>query len=114
MLAPGRIACAGVELDAATGELPVGSEILWCVRPERLLPAAAGALSGVVTDAIDVGLARELTVTLGGELDLLLRTSDRFEARVGEPLRLALAADDVSVWPSDAGPRDPTAGPVSG
>jgi molybdate transport system ATP-binding protein/molybdate transport system permease protein len=114
VLAPGRITSEGVELAAATGELQVGSEILWCVRPERLLPSADGALGAVVTDAVDVGVARELTVTLGGELDLLLRTSGRFEARVGEPLRLALAADDVTVWPSDAKAPDTAAEPVNG
>ncbi len=45
--APGRIAAGGVELGAATGPLPVGSEILWCVRPERLTRSSDGTLDGV-------------------------------------------------------------------
>ncbi len=98
ILAPGRITSEGVELAASTGELPVGSAILWRVRPERLLPCPDGPLGALVTDATDVGIARELNVTLGGELDLLLRTSDCFEARVGETLRLAAAPEDVTVW----------------
>ena len=95
---PGRIATAGVELAASTGDLPVGSEILWSVRPERLHPCEDGSLGAVVTDAMDVGVARELTVALGGELELLLRTSDVLDVRIGEPLRLALDAQDVAVW----------------
>jgi molybdate transport system permease protein len=114
VLAPGRIACRGVELPAATGDLAVGAEILWCVRPERLHPAAEGTLSGVVSDAMDVGLARELTVTVGGELDLLLRTSDPPQARVGQSLYLALAPEDVAVWPAGGAPAGTTAEPLSG
>jgi len=96
--APGRIVAAGVELRAATDRLAVGSEILWCVRPERLTRSADGIIDGVVTDSMDVGVARELVVTLGGELELLMRTSDRDGTRVGETVRLALAPEDVSVW----------------
>ncbi|HUH79784.1 MAG TPA: ATP-binding cassette domain-containing protein [Solirubrobacteraceae bacterium] len=98
VLAPGRIASAGVELAAPTGELAVGSEILWRVHPERLHPCEDGTLGAVVTDTMDVGVARELTVALGDELELLLRTSNGFDARVGEPLRLELEAGDVTVW----------------
>jgi len=114
VLAPDLIACGGVELPAATGALAVGSEVLWRVRPESLRPAAEGPLAGIVTEAIDIGLTRELTITLGGELDLLLRTGDPLEGRVGQALRLAVAPEDVAVWSANGARLDTAAVTISG
>ncbi|HEX4564674.1 MAG TPA: ATP-binding cassette domain-containing protein [Solirubrobacteraceae bacterium] len=96
--ARGLIASEGVELSACTGALPPGSAVVWCVRPERLRLDPAGAYEALLLDDADLGSSRELTVALGGELELTLRTDERAPLEPGTLLRLALAREDVSVW----------------
>jgi hypothetical protein len=68
------------------------------VRPERLRLDPAGAYEALLLDDADLGSSRELTVALGGELELTLRTDERAPLEPGTLLRLALAREDVSVW----------------
>jgi molybdate transport system permease protein len=113
VLGPGRISCKGVELRASTGELAAGSDVVWCARPERIRIDPAGAYAGVLLDDADLGVTRELTVLLGGTLELLLRTADPIHAAAGEALRVALAPEDVTVWPKgDATAAEVPAQPV--
>ena len=101
VVGPGRITCEGLELRAPTGELAAGSEIVWCARPERIRPDPAGAHSGVVLDDADLGVTRELRVSLERRLELLLRTAEELEVSVGDTLRLTLAPEDINVWERD-------------
>jgi molybdate transport system permease protein len=98
VLGPGRISCDGVELQAVTGALPAGSEIVWCVRPERIRPEPTGVHTGLVLDDADLGVARELRISLEHKLELLLRTADPIDVAVGDTLRVTLAAKDITVW----------------
>jgi len=99
----------GVEVRASVGDLPVGSEVVWCARPERIcvkLADAAGPIGravvdeydAVLLDEVDLGAVRELTVALGGALELTVRTAQNDAPAVGAALRLALAPEDISVW----------------
>ncbi len=96
----GRIASGGAELQAPTGELEPGSEVFWCARPERLRPDPAGAYTAVLLDDVDLGATRELTLLVGDSLELTARTDGREELELRATLRIALAPEDVLVWPA--------------
>ena len=96
--APDRIRSDGAEIHAHTGELAAGSQVIWCVRPERISLAPDGRYEATVIDDIDLGTVRELTLALGGTLELTLRDSDAPHPRVGQSVRLDLAPADITVW----------------
>ena len=98
VLAPGRIASAGAELEADTAELGPGCEIFWCARPERIRVDREGAYVAELLDDVDLGATRELSLLAGDSLELTVRTSERAQLALGAPLRFALAVQDIVIW----------------
>jgi ABC-type sulfate/molybdate transport systems ATPase subunit/ABC-type sulfate transport system permease component len=122
-LGGGRIRSGGVELradgeplDPAIGQLAAGTEVAWAVRPERVELRADGRYAATLLDDADLGAERELIVALdrgdasgsgetspasGGEdIELTVRTLDAGELAIGQPMRVELRPEHVSVWPS--------------
>jgi ABC-type Fe3+/spermidine/putrescine transport system ATPase subunit/ABC-type sulfate transport system permease component len=95
----GRIACEGVELEAATNAIEVGSEIAWSVRPERISLQADGRYCATLIDEIDLGSVRELSVCVDGGPTLTVRTLHRHRLEIGESVGLEMKPVDVNVWP---------------
>jgi ABC-type Fe3+/spermidine/putrescine transport system ATPase subunit/ABC-type sulfate transport system permease component len=93
------ISSDGAEIRTSANGLAEGSEVVWCVRPERISVDHAGGYEAVLLDDIDLGSTRELTVTLGSSLELTVRTAATIELAVGARLRLDIPPQDVSVWP---------------
>jgi ABC-type Fe3+/spermidine/putrescine transport system ATPase subunit/ABC-type sulfate transport system permease component len=93
------ISSDGAEILTSASGLVEGSEVVWCVRPERISVDHAGNYEAVLLDDIDLGSTRELTVALAGRLELTVRTAATIELVVGERLRLDIPPQDVSVWP---------------
>lgn len=98
VLAADTISSDGVQIRTIEHQLPVGSEVIWCVRPERIALDPAGAYEAVLCDDIDLGSTRELTVALGGSLELIVRTAETMALAVGTPVRLRIHIADVAVW----------------
>ena len=63
--------------------MAVGSEVIWCVRPERIALDRTGRYEATLLDDVDLGSTRELTVALGGALELTVRTAATLELVVG-------------------------------
>jgi molybdate transport system permease protein len=103
IVAPGSVASNGAGIQAATGELAEGREVIWCVRPEQISICPDGQYSAILLDCIDLGSVRELTIALGGTLELTVRTSDSPRLRNGEAVSVDLAPEDISIWPSSDG-----------
>jgi molybdate transport system permease protein len=101
VLAPGLLSVGGSSIHAPTGGLSPGQAVIWSVRPERISLDPAGRYRATLIDDIDLGSVRELTISLEGALELVLRTEQRKSLTVGQELTLEVAADDVSVWPVD-------------
>ncbi len=97
-LAGDRILSDGAELDVGPRGLPVGAHVAWSVRPERIALDAGGAYEAVVLDAADLGSLRELRLALEGTLELTMRTLEALAVAPGEPVRVALAPEAISVW----------------
>jgi molybdate transport system permease protein len=98
--APGCVASNDAGIHALTGELAEGSEVIWCIRPERISVRPEGEYSAVLLDCIDLGSVRELTISLDGTLELTVRTSDSPRLKNGEAISVDLAPEDISIWPS--------------
>jgi len=95
----GGLLSGGVELRAPTTGLEAGSEVVWCVRPERVHIDEHGPYEALVLDDADLGAERELTLLLGESLELTMRAGGRDELPAGERVRVAIACADITLWP---------------
>jgi molybdate transport system permease protein len=100
---PGFLDSAGAVIHADTAGLPDGAEVIWSVRPERVSLDAGGRYEADLLDEVDLGAVRELTICIGGELELVLRTDTRAALETGQRLTVEVAALDINVWPAEAG-----------
>jgi molybdate transport system permease protein len=89
----------GAEIRIDTHDLAVGSEVVWCVRPERISMDPDGDYEAVLRDDIDLGSTRELTVALGDTLELTVRTSDTRALTIGSSVPVEIDLEDVAMWP---------------
>jgi ABC-type sulfate/molybdate transport systems ATPase subunit/ABC-type sulfate transport system permease component len=106
---------AGLRIAARTGELPVGAEVLWTVRPDHVAvlagpaagPAAGSASEGVypaeVDDIADIGTLTIVTVRLrtGAEQEpeLRVRTTAALDLAPGDHCAVRLDPADITAWP---------------
>jgi ABC-type sulfate/molybdate transport systems ATPase subunit/ABC-type sulfate transport system permease component len=108
-VAPDILRSDGAEIHVLARASSEGDEVVWCVRPERIALDPLGRYEAIVLDEVDLGFARELTVAVAGELELTVRTAATTDLRVGAPVRLSIAPEDVTVWslsasrPADGG-----------
>jgi len=99
VVAPDRILSDGVELDAPTHMLDVGTPVAWRVASERITVRLGGRHAATLIDDVDLGTARELTLALEGTLHLTLRYSDTRHLTIGQSLGVDLPFDEIAVWP---------------
>ena len=98
----GEITCEGLAL-ATSGPLPAaGERVLWCVRPERVVPGPDGAHEALLLDHAEIAGVHELAIALGGRIELLVRVLEPPEVRCGGALRVDLPAEHVRVWRAPA------------
>ncbi|HEY4428242.1 MAG TPA: ATP-binding cassette domain-containing protein [Solirubrobacteraceae bacterium] len=102
VLGPGRLGSAGAVVHAPTLGLAEGVEVIWSVRPERVVLDPLGAYPASLVDQIDLGAVRELTISIQGRLELLVRTDARRALTIGQELTVEVPAEDISVWPAIA------------
>jgi molybdate transport system permease protein len=106
----GRVRTGGLTLRArAAGSLPVGTHVLWSVRPEYVElhsphhGAAVGAHPARVGDAIDLGSTTEVHVVVEGLVTLVIRTTARAVPKPESAALVTLPVDHVRVWPLGCG-----------
>ena len=90
-------ACRGLALAAPTSGLPPGTAVLWTVAPEAIALDPVGPHAATVTDAVDLGLQRELVLT-AAELELTVRTRASGLPPLGSAQRISLPPEAISVW----------------
>jgi ABC transporter/TOBE domain len=106
VLGPGLLNSRGAVMRAPTGELSEGAQVIWSVRPERVSPDPRGQYEARLLDEVDLGAVRELTISLNGQLELLVRTDVRARLRIGQQLTVEVPAEDINVWPAVADPLE--------
>jgi ABC-type sulfate/molybdate transport systems ATPase subunit/ABC-type sulfate transport system permease component len=95
-----QLSSDGAVIHAPTGALAQGAQIIWSVRPERVSLDPRGAYTASLLDDVDLGAVRELTISLDGRLELLVRTGSRGKLTIGQQLSVEVPMADVSVWPA--------------
>ncbi len=97
---PGEIAAGMLRIAAATGDLPAGSDVLWCIRPDRVTAGDRGGYRAVVLDVADVGTYTSITVELADGPELRIRTAGPGGLERGDRCRLDLDPGDITLWPA--------------
>jgi molybdate transport system ATP-binding protein/molybdate transport system permease protein len=100
--AGGRVRSGEVEIEASTGEMPHGTAVTWCIRPEHVALSPAGRYAARLLDDVDLGTTRELTVELAGGLELTVRATEPVAPAAGEELRIDLPPARIVLWPAPA------------
>ena len=95
---PGEITAGTLRIAAATGDLPAGSEILWCIRPERITVGDHGGYRAVVLDVADIGTYTSIAVELADGPELRIRTAGAAGLERGDSCRLGLDPEFISLW----------------
>jgi ABC-type Fe3+/spermidine/putrescine transport system ATPase subunit/ABC-type molybdate transport system permease subunit len=104
--APGVLTAGEAELSADTGDLPAGTRVLWCVRPDRITIAGGGAYPAEVTDAADLCASAIVDVRLPGGPDLRVRAFDTdgsgaARLAAGDNCRLDISPSAITLWPAE-------------
>jgi hypothetical protein len=90
----------GLAVRATTRTLAPGSEVVWSVRPERISLGPDGHYEATLVDDVDLGVTRELLVSIGKYLELLVRTDRRCDLKINGHYRIDIPAEDIHVWPA--------------
>ncbi|MEO9180141.1 MAG: ATP-binding cassette domain-containing protein [Acidimicrobiales bacterium] len=106
IVSPNQIAASGVRIAITPTDLPLGTPVLWNIRPEAisLVPdhgrdqSTTSNLRGVISDVADVGTTVDVFIDLSAELELKARVWEPTGLHVGERYLLDLPADAVSFW----------------
>jgi ABC-type Fe3+/spermidine/putrescine transport system ATPase subunit/ABC-type sulfate transport system permease component len=103
----GILATAGITLHAANLDLPTGTPVWWCVRPEEVEVDTSvsgsvtidGSLPGRVVDVVALGSSTEFVVGLAGQLELLVRTTGQGPSRHLSKCTVRIPPLAITVWP---------------
>lgn len=113
VVGPDTLRSEGVDIRAPTRGLPAGSEVVWCVRPERLRVACPGdqrmppgeappspgdGYPAILLDDVDLGAACELRVALAGRLELTVRTAHAPALEPGAAVSVHVEPAEIAVW----------------
>ncbi len=102
--APGEIIAGSARITASTGELPAGTDVLWCIRPDRITIDDHDGYRAVVTDIADIGTVTLVTVLVDGGPELRIRTTGAAGLRTGDSCRLGMERAAITLWPARAQP----------
>lgn len=98
----GWITAGGIRIAASTGGLGPATPVLWSIRPERVSLLDSGGVSGMLSDAADVGTAIDLFISTAGGLEIHARTTEPSEFEIGGPCQFELPSEAINVWPEEA------------
>jgi molybdate transport system permease protein len=100
----GVIVAGGTRITAPTGDLPPGTEVLWCIRPDHVLAGQQGDYPAVVADVADVGTITIITARLPGGARVRVRVTDPGGLEPGDPCALTLPPSAITLWPAAPAP----------
>jgi molybdate transport system permease protein len=102
-----RIATDGPRLLVNRTDLPVGTRLTWCIRPEAIRLVDHEAHPAIVCDVIHLGATDELVLDVSG-CPLTAAVPAEQAPPLGARVRVQLPAHAITLWPS--APPEPAAG----
>ncbi len=96
---PGVLRAGGLRVALADSVGPSGTPVTWCVPPEDVSLSDPDGHPAVVLDVIQLGPLVELVVALEGGGQLTVLTPAGPTPGIGEPCRVSLPPESVTVWP---------------
>ncbi len=112
---PGVVVSHGLRLPVPDPDLPYGTPVTWCIRPEHIHPDPEGHPARVV-DAVDLGGLHEAVFAVGDGLRLTIRTVTPRPLTPGADIAVALPPSAITTWPRDdipgSGPGGAAAAPA--
>jgi molybdate transport system ATP-binding protein/molybdate transport system permease protein len=93
-----RIAAGEAVIETAPHGLAPGTDVRWCIRPERIDLVAGGRYPAELVDVADLGAVTSAVVRLTGGPELRLRTARPVELAAGSPCRVDLDPEAITVW----------------
>jgi len=104
----GTVEVSGTAVSMETGNLPTGTELLWCIRPEEVRIGTDGDLRATVIDGVNLGVSRRILVALGDHFELEAVSSEWSDLAVGSSCSVTLPAASISLWPVRSDASDAT------
>lgn len=98
--APGVLRAGGLRVTLAEATHAPGTPVTWCVPPEQVSLTGDGH-PAVVLDVVHLGPLVELVVELAGGGELTVITPAGPTPGIGEPCRVSLPPEAVTVWPTE-------------
>jgi ABC-type sulfate/molybdate transport systems ATPase subunit/ABC-type sulfate transport system permease component len=102
-----HIRVGALQLATPRLELPIGSEVTWCVRPDQVVLAPEGAFEARILDRIELGGHAELHAALPGGPAIVLHVASGRGPGAGARCRVDLPASAIMVWPQQPGAEPP-------
>lgn len=96
----GVLRAGGLRVKLADPAAAPGTAVTWCVPPEQIGLADPDGHPGVVLDVVHLGPVVELVVALEGGGELTATAPAGPAPDVGEPCRVSLPPEAVTVWPT--------------
>ena len=90
---------------ATDTDVPPGTPVMWCVRPNQVVIGSDGRYPARVTDVIELGTSAPVTVQLEDGPELRAWMPSAGDLEVGDPCVIKIEPDAVSVWVAP-GPED--------
>lgn len=112
---PDGVSIGDTVIAAYTADIPIGTVVLWCVRPERitLVDNPNDSYPGRIVDTADLGRSSAVTVRLADGPELRVRSAETVDLPAGSACGVRIEPSTISVWPVPARPRtvEPLDGP---
>ncbi|MEU3345333.1 ATP-binding cassette domain-containing protein [Streptomyces sp. NPDC006700] len=90
----------GTRIPVATTDLPTGTPVAWCIRPEDVRLTNTGGHRATILDTVQLGAITEIRAALanGHEMRIALTAQDALPTTGG--CRLQLPPEAITVWPA--------------
>ncbi len=96
----------GLRLTTRRLDLPVGTPVTWCVRPEHIALTATGPYTATVRDTIALGGFTEVVLHLAGGCELSATTPSPHRSAPETTCQVAIPSEAIVVWPAERSLHD--------
>lgn len=97
---PRTLDVEGLRIATAPTDLPAGTPVTWCIRPEDIQLTATGGHSATILDTVHLGAVTELLAALPTGHELTITVPANTGPTPTGTCRINLPPETITVWPS--------------